>query len=112
MPESIALVLAGGGARGAYEIGALRALLPWLDEQGQRPDVMVGTSIGALNAAFLAARAENDPETLTTAAWNERLDHGYEDVLEPFFSIRELATAWRVPLGVVLRRVLPYSLLD
>jgi NTE family protein len=33
-------------------------------------------------------------------------------VLEPFFSLRELATAWRLPLGVVDRRVLPYSLLD
>ncbi|MBV9416229.1 MAG: patatin-like phospholipase family protein, partial [Solirubrobacterales bacterium] len=58
MAESIGLVLAGGGARGAYEIGALSVLLPWLDEQDQRPDIIVGTSIGALNAAYLAAHAD------------------------------------------------------
>jgi NTE family protein len=111
-PESIGLVLAGGGARGAYEIGALRALLPWLEKEGERPDVIVGTSVGALNTAYLGANAHLDSETLTRAAWDEWLGIDYGDVLEPFFSLRELATAWRLPASVLLRRVLPYSLLD
>jgi len=55
--ERIALVLAGGGARGAYEVGALEALAPALANRGEVPDVIVGTSIGALNGAFFAARA-------------------------------------------------------
>ena len=51
MPKKIlAFVLGGGGARGAYQVGALRALL----EAGYRPDLLVGTSIGAVNAAHLA----------------------------------------------------------
>jgi NTE family protein len=50
--------LAGGGARGAYELGALSVLLPALDDQGERPRVIVGTSVGALNAAFLAGTAQ------------------------------------------------------
>ncbi|MGH2514644.1 MAG: patatin-like phospholipase family protein, partial [Ktedonobacterales bacterium] len=41
-----AFVLSGGGARGALQVGILRALL----EQGERPDVVIGTSIGAWNA--------------------------------------------------------------
>ena len=45
-----AFVLGGGGARGAFQVGALRALL----EAGIQPDFFVGTSIGAMNAAFLA----------------------------------------------------------
>ena len=45
-----AFVLSGGGARGALQVGALRALL----ECGERPDVIVGTSIGAWNGAVLA----------------------------------------------------------
>jgi NTE family protein len=45
-----AFVLAGGGARGAFQVGALRALL----ERGERPQVVVGTSIGAWNGAMLA----------------------------------------------------------
>jgi NTE family protein len=46
----MAFVLGGGGARGALQVGALRALL----EAGYKPDLLVGTSIGAVNAAYLA----------------------------------------------------------
>ncbi|PKW16215.1 patatin-like phospholipase family protein [Saccharopolyspora spinosa] len=53
--ERIAFVLAGGGARGAYEAGALSILMPALERLGQRPSMFVGTSVGALNAAYLAA---------------------------------------------------------
>jgi NTE family protein len=56
--RTVGLVLAGGGARGAYEMGALSVLLPALDARGWRPRVIVGTSVGALNAAFLAATAD------------------------------------------------------
>jgi NTE family protein len=54
---TVGLVLAGGGARGAYEAGVLAELLPWLEERGERPSVLVGTSVGALTAAFLASVA-------------------------------------------------------
>ncbi len=56
--ERIGLVLAGGGARGAYEIGALSVLLPALEARGQRPTVLFGTSVGAINVAYLAANAD------------------------------------------------------
>src|SRR3954452_14425741 len=52
-----ALVLAGGGARGAYEAGALSVLLPELESRGERPTIYVGTSVGAINASMLAATA-------------------------------------------------------
>lgn len=48
--RKLAFVLAGGGARGALQAGALHALY----EAGYRPDLVCGTSIGALNAAILA----------------------------------------------------------
>ncbi|MDW4574521.1 patatin-like phospholipase family protein [Microbacterium sp. M3] len=48
---SVAFVLGGGGVRGAVEIGMLRALL----ERGIRPDLVVGTSIGAINGALVAS---------------------------------------------------------
>ncbi len=50
-----ALVLSGGGSRGAYEIGAWQAMM----ELGVRFDAVYGTSIGALNAALVA---QGDPE--------------------------------------------------
>jgi NTE family protein len=55
-----ALVLAGGGARGAYQVGVLGAIAEWLPPDAPCPfEVLVGTSAGALNAAALAARAED-----------------------------------------------------
>jgi NTE family protein len=47
----VAFVLGGGGLLGAHEVGMLRAL----SEAGIRPGLVVGTSIGALNGAFVAA---------------------------------------------------------
>jgi NTE family protein len=55
-PEGVGLVLAGGGARGAYEAGALSVLLPELERRGERPSYFVGASVDALNAAALASR--------------------------------------------------------
>jgi NTE family protein len=70
----VGLVLAGGGARGAYEAGALSVLLPALECQGERPSILIGTSVGAINAAFLASahdsRAEESGAGLV-ARWRE-----------------------------------------
>ncbi len=46
----MAFVLSGGGPLGALQVGAARAL----SEHGVVPDLLVGTSVGAINAAFLA----------------------------------------------------------
>ena len=51
----VAFVLGGGGIHGAAEVGMIRALL----EHRIRPDLVLGTSVGALNGAVLAA----DPDT-------------------------------------------------
>ena len=53
----VALVLPGGGARGAYEVGALSVLLPELERRGEMPTIFCGTSVGAINAAFLGSVA-------------------------------------------------------
>jgi NTE family protein len=52
----VAFVLSGGASLGAVQVGMLRALC----ERGIRPDVLVGTSVGAVNAAWIAGRP--DPE--------------------------------------------------
>jgi len=62
--SKLALVLSGGGARGAYQAGVLRGLLDEgvLGANGAAIDVLVGSSAGALNAAMLAAHADDVPE--------------------------------------------------
>src|SRR5215212_4617251 len=55
----IAFVMSGGASLGAIEAGMLRSLY----EAGITPDLIVGTSAGALNAAFIASR----PQTSETA---------------------------------------------
>src|SRR5580704_4397984 len=49
-PPEVAFVFPAGGSRGAVQVGILRSLL----EAGIYPDVVVGSSVGALNAAFFA----------------------------------------------------------
>ena len=50
MEKQLAFVLGGGGSRGALQVGSLHAFF----EHGYQPDLFVGTSIGAVNGAFLA----------------------------------------------------------
>lgn len=60
-----AFVLGGGGTRGAVEVGMLRALL----EHGIVPDLVVGTSIGSINGALLAADPTPAVVDTLTQAW-------------------------------------------
>lgn len=53
-----AFVLSGGASLGALQVGMLEALY----ERGIAPDFLVGTSVGALNAAFVASRPQS-PQT-------------------------------------------------
>ena len=58
----VALALSGGGARGAYQVGALRALAELFPDQRQTPfSILVGASAGAITSSFLAARANAFP---------------------------------------------------
>jgi len=57
---TIAFVFGGGGLLGASEVGMLRALI----EHGYRPDLVLGTSIGAINGAVVAA--DPTPGCVTT----------------------------------------------
>ena len=59
-PLKTALVLPGGGARGAFQVGVLKALAELLPRGGPNPfPVISGTSAGAVNSIVLATRAQN-----------------------------------------------------
>ncbi|HEY2718164.1 MAG TPA: patatin-like phospholipase family protein [Solirubrobacteraceae bacterium] len=108
----MALVLAGGGARGAYEIGALSALLPVLADD-ERPQIIIGTSVGAINAAHLAAHADESPKQIVDSGIELWGQIGYGSVLKPLVSLSEGTRLWsylREVLGS--RRAHTNSLLD
>ena len=64
-----AIILPGGGARGAYQAGVLKAISELLADDSNPFPVICGTSAGAINAAVLASHA---PEFKTGV---ERLEH-------------------------------------
>ncbi len=57
--DLVALTLAGGGARGAYEAGALAAVAELAPTDALPFQILTGSSSGALNATFLASRADD-----------------------------------------------------
>jgi NTE family protein len=77
--KTLAFVLGGGGSRGAYQVGALQALL----EAGIQPDLLVGCSIGSANGAFIAvhgytaAGIQKLKETWAEAAREDLLPTNY-----------------------------------
>jgi NTE family protein len=73
MEKCLAFVLGGGGARGAMQVGALRALF----EAGYKPDLLVGTSIGAVNAAGLAFWGTNQDGITALEKAYQKMEEGH-----------------------------------
>jgi len=70
----VAFVLGGGGIHGAAEVGMIRALL----EHGVQPDLVLGTSIGALNGAILASGPDTALERLCELWTNVDANNPFE----------------------------------
>jgi NTE family protein len=79
--SNVGLVLSGGGARGAYEVGVLAGIVEALgpdERQGALFRVIAGTSVGAINGAWVAANAHlwhHRVEQLVTLWESLRLEH-------------------------------------
>lgn len=114
LPEGpVALVLAGGGARAAYEAGALAELLPVLEERGQPVEIVVGTSAGAINAAFLAANLHRTAAEIAEEAQRVWRSLTWGDVLAPLWGPASLTRIARYAAQVGgLPRIELDSLLD
>jgi NTE family protein len=101
-PPTNALVLMGGGARTAYQVGVLQALAEMLHVQAASPDgfpfqILVGTSAGALNVAYLASAATQGLGAFGALArfWQRlRSKDVYRLEMPPWVRISRIATAW------------------
>ncbi|WP_395825681.1 patatin-like phospholipase family protein [Collimonas sp.] len=86
----VALVLQGGGALGAYQAGVYHAM----HENGLTPDWVVGTSIGAINAAIIAGN-ERDLRLSRLKQFWEQVGHGdLMDLSQVPDSVRQFNTWW------------------
>jgi len=63
--QKVAFVLSGGGPLGALQVGAMRAMF----EHGIVPELIVGTSVGALNAAFIAFDPTREGSIKLESTW-------------------------------------------
>lgn len=94
-----ALVLSGGGARGAYEAGVLRYIrdeLPLRIRPHVRFEILCGTSVGAINCCYLAATShipESQGQGITGIWQNLRIDRVYQ------LGMREIINLPRFLLG-------------
>lgn len=68
----VAFVLGGGGHLGAFEVGMLKALL----EAGVKPDLVLGTSVGAVNGAVIAADPTQHAVERLERMWTTMRTHG------------------------------------
>ena len=107
------LILTGGGARAAYQVGVLKAVHELLPAAKRNPfSVLCGTSAGAINAAALAALSDDFDAAVQTLldVWsNIRAHQIYRS--DPFGILVKSLAQW---LAAMLRitRISPLSLLD
>ena len=88
-----AFVLGGGGVLGAHEVGMLRAL----SEASIRPDVIVGTSVGAVNGVFVAADPAGAAERLSKMWLSDAIQQVFSETLGVVWS------GWRVRARTCIR---------
>jgi NTE family protein len=111
--HGVAFVLGGGGqSLGAHEVGMLRALL----ERGIVPDLVVGTSIGAINGAAVAAEPTLGAVERLVETWSaiERSDVFDGSIVGRLATLARTRTHLHdpAPLRALLRRALPVERIE
>ncbi len=97
-----ALVLSGGGERGAYQVGVCQVLL----EMGWQPDMVLGNSIGATNGAMLLApQGGGSGAALLGAVWRETmLNENMQQVAEAWPPVLAELMGWVIGALQTLQR--------
>lgn len=118
--KATGLILTGGGARAAYQVGVLLELAAMRQAAGQDPknpfDIICGTSAGAINASVLACGADQAQKTLSDLhdVWSSfRAQQVYRsEVLDMIASGARLIMLFSLGWALGNQRLRPQSLLD
>ncbi len=121
------LILTGGGARAAYQVGVLKAVRELLPEPDRNPfQIVCGTSAGAINAAALSVYADNFDQAVghLLDVWeNFRVHHVYRSdwrgiaasgarwlgAMTLLYRNNPISLLDNAPLGEMIRRTLDFS---
>jgi NTE family protein len=97
VPGQVVLVLQGGGALGAYQVGVYQAL----HEAGIEPEWVIGTSIGAINAALICGNEPSLRLARLNAFWSQVERQGFAaSAFDPFGLAGALGTMSTVLRGI------------
>lgn len=88
----------GGGTKGAYEVGALRAMAHMLDPIDIAYDVIEGVSIGSINAAALAGFEKGDEKSGIDFLQDLWLNLPAKDFWENWSTLGPIESLWRPAL--------------
>ena len=120
--QTTGLLLTGGGARAAYQVGVLEAIadIRLACGAGHEPNpfpIITGTSAGAINASALACGADNFDATVRLIASTWKNFHAHEVYRADHLSMLRSGASWMTLLSVgwmlaKWRRIKPRSLLD
>src|SRR5690349_9422780 len=90
-----AVVLSGGGAYGAYEIGVMKALFsgksPATDQTPLDPDIFTGTSVGAFNASYMVSKRRAEIVSAIgqlESVWNDQIAEHSQNCGNGVFRLR------------------------
>ena len=99
---TVAVVLSGAAARGAFQAGALSVLVPALHRVGLRPTIWVGTSAGSINAVLCAAAAHRDADAAGAGLLDVWRSIGDDDVYASLLPFSLARVSAQFAAGAVL----------
>ena len=112
--QTVGLIMSGGGARAAYQVGVLRAIAGMLPKGARNPfGIICGTSAGAINAVSLASNADRFDRAVSRLArtWGSlHIGHVYRPNV--YGVVRSLFCGVAALVSAGLRGPQPVSLMD
>ncbi|TGL99718.1 patatin-like phospholipase family protein [Leptospira jelokensis] len=110
MAKKKALVLSGGGARGAYQAGVLR----YLEEIGWKPDIICGTSVGAINACAIGSGMDSKELSNLWLQLNQKhiMRYSIWNMLKGFFRRKYYPLVETYPLKKFIHEHLDFTKLN
>ena len=99
---TVAVVLSGAAARGAFQAGALAEMVPALTREGLRPTIWLGTSAGSINAVLWGAAAHHSARAAAEEVLGVWRQMGEEDVYRPLLPFSLARTGLQYAAGALL----------